>query len=136
MYLQAVASDIDKEEKAIKAGINRSELIYDATPGTNESMLLKDSWVANSKNSSKMATVDDIKIIMEGKGVDDDYLTAVGRRQKTSRFNLAGIVVALQWYVGVENPFSFYLCICSGLIRLGCIQSWHYINTPLLHKPY
>ena len=47
--------------------------------------VLKDSWVANSKNTSKKTTVDDIKIIMEGKGVDDDYLAAIGRRQKTSR---------------------------------------------------
>ena len=133
MYLQAVASDIDKEEKAIKAGINRSELIYDATPGTNESMLLKDSWVANSKNSSKMATVDDIKIIMEGKGVDDDYLTAVGRRQKTSRFNLAGIVVALEWHVGVENPSDHFSLNVCGLIKPGCIQLWHQISTPLIH---
>ena len=35
--LQAVASDIDKEEKAIKAGITRSELFFAALQEADES---------------------------------------------------------------------------------------------------
>ena len=37
MNFQAVASDIDKEEKAIKAGIHRSELFYDPVSVTGDS---------------------------------------------------------------------------------------------------
>ena len=53
MNFQAVASDIDKEEKAIKAGIHRSELFYDPVSVTGDGKNCHDLTVFESKNPSK-----------------------------------------------------------------------------------
>ena len=83
--LQAVASDIDKEEKAIKAGITRSELFFAALQEADESKKKKDSNLLNFKDSPNKMQMDNITICKEGKGVDDNYLEDANRRKRVSR---------------------------------------------------
>ena len=82
---QAVASDIDKEEKAIKAGITRSELFFAALEESNETKLKEDSSLINFNNSSNKRQMDNITICEEGKGVDDNYLDDMKKRKAASR---------------------------------------------------
>jgi hypothetical protein len=73
-----VASDIDKEEEAIKAGIHRSELIYAAAPVNEDTELPNDIGVLELKHPSKKIQTESVKYCKEGKiAVDDNYLRAV-----------------------------------------------------------
>ena len=83
--LQAVASDIDKEEKAIKAGITRSELFFAALQEADESKKKKDTNLLNFKDSPNKMQMDNITVCKEGKGVDDNYLEVANRRKRVSR---------------------------------------------------
>jgi len=71
----AVASDIDKEEKAIKAGIHRSELFYDPVSVTGDSKNCHDLTAFESKNPSKKIQTERTKYHREGKlAVDDNFV--------------------------------------------------------------
>ena len=67
---KAVASDIDKEEKAIKAGIQRSELFFAAVSAADE-----------IKASNDLNFTD----LKEGKVVDDNYLAVANRKKQASK---------------------------------------------------
>jgi len=67
---EAVASDIDKEEKAIKAGIQRSELFFAAVSAADE-----------IKASNDLNFTD----LKEGKVVDDNYLAVANRKKQASK---------------------------------------------------
>ena len=70
-----MASDIDKEEEAIKAGIHRSELIY--TPVNIDIESSNDMGVLELKHPSKKIQTQSIKYCKEGKiTVDDNFLRA------------------------------------------------------------
>ena len=73
-----MASDIDKEEKAIQAGVHQSELIYAATPVSGDTKTSNDMMaILERKHPSKKIQTERVKYCKEGKvAVDDNYLTS------------------------------------------------------------
>ena len=70
-----MASDIDKEEEAIKAGIHRSELIYAPAPVNEDTDSSNNIGVLELKQASKNIQTERVKYCKDGKiAVDDNYL--------------------------------------------------------------
>ena len=90
--IQAVASDIDKEEKAIKAGIHRSELIYAAVPMEGESKHSNDMWNLELKRPSNKVQTGKFKPREESKLTVDDNYIQVGNLRKGSSENITTVV--------------------------------------------
>merc|ERR1712179_541152 len=82
---EAVASDIDKEEKAIKAGIDRSELFYAPIIASEETKPPTEAGFLGLKHSSKKIQTQGAKLRKEGKlAVDDNFLTILHTRKGLS----------------------------------------------------
>jgi len=88
---EAVASDIDKEEKAMKAGIHRSELIYAAVPMEGESKHSNDMWNLELKRPSNKVQTGKFKPREEGKLTVDDNYIQVGNLRKGSSENITTV---------------------------------------------